>query len=73
MSALTRMIVVYMPTDDEANDGGGSPGDEWAALVCSSGETPNLCDFQADATSLVKTAVTQGTDKGEWKFKLLGL
>ncbi len=73
MPALVRQIVCYMPTDAEAKAGGGSPGDEWAAMVCTAGKTPNLCVFQADAASLVKTAVAEGTAKGQWKFQTLGL
>lgn len=73
MPALTRQLVCYMPDDDEAATGGGSSGDEWAAMVCTDGETPNLCVFQADGTTLPKTAVAEGTEKGEWKFQTLGL
>ena len=72
MSALTRQLACYMPTDEEVDAGGGEYGDEWAAMVCTDGATPNLCVFQADGTTLAKTAVAQGTDKGEWKFQLLG-
>ena len=73
MPALVRQIVCYMPTDGEVDAGGGSYGDEWAAVVCSAGATPNLCVFQNDGTTLAKTTVTEGTAKGEWKFQTLGL
>ena len=68
MSAHIRQVVCYMPTDVEATAGGGSPGDTWAAMVCTDSATPALTVFQADGTTLAKTGVSKGTAKGEFKY-----
>lgn len=58
----------YFPTDAEATAGGGSAGDQWAAIITRvlSDGAVNLTVFEADGTLLAKTNVEEGGRKGSF-------
>lgn len=61
--------VSYLPTDVEATAGGGNAGDEWAAKITAvnSDGSVNLAVDEADGTSIAKTSVVKGEQKGQYR------
>lgn len=64
--------VTYSPTDAEAAAGGDASGALWPAtvtLVNPVTATVNLIVFRADGTTLAKTAVSLGSQKGSYSTR----